>query len=326
VVRTGEPELYPEIPDELLAESAVDEEHLRLIRELGLRSAMVVPLQTRGRVLGALTLVATAPDQRFDEDDLALAGDLARRAAMAIDNSMLFDREHEAAITLQRSLLPASLPSVPGLAFAAHYSPAAVGMEVGGDWYDVVALDDGHATMTIGDVAGRGVKAAAIMGRLEASLRAYVVDGDQPDEALQRLNQLMRAADSPEMATVFHLELDPESGLARYVRAGHPPALIRHPNRDVERLAGEGTPPIGVFDELDFRLHEVTLPPGGLLLLYTDGLIERSDRNFDVELDHLCDELASAPQAPGECVAYLAERFGAGSIPDDVALLAVSRS
>jgi PAS domain S-box-containing protein len=326
VIRTGEPELYPEIPEELLVESAVDDEHLRLIRELGLKSAMVVPLQTRGRVLGALTLVASQPERRFDEDDLALAGDLARRAAMAIDNSMLFDREHEAAVTLQRSLLPESLPSIPGLEVAAHYSPAAAGIEVGGDWYDVTATSAGHAALTIGDVAGRGVKAASVMGGLAASLRAYVVDGNAPDQALRRLNELMRTAHRPQMATVFHIELDPGSGIARYIRAGHPPALIRHPTGDIERLAGQGTPPLGVFDQLEFPLHTVTVPAGGLLLLYTDGLIERSDRNFDTELDHLCGELASAPTSPRECVAYLAERFGAGSIPDDVALLAVSRA
>jgi serine phosphatase RsbU (regulator of sigma subunit) len=325
VIRTAKSELYPEIPDELLVDAAKDDEHLRLMRELGLESGMVVPLVARERVLGAMTLVASESGRRFGEGDLELVEDLARRAAMAIDNSMLFRREHEAAITLQRSLLPESLPELAGVEFAAHYQPAAPGLEVGGDWYDVVVLGDGKAALTIGDIAGRGIQAATVMGRVSAALRAYVLDRQPPDEALRRVNRVMREWGGPQMATALHLHLDLASRTAEYVRAGHPPGLIRLPTGEVERLGGEGTPPLGTFDDLEYRVHRVDVPPGSLLLLYTDGLIERSDRDFEVELQRLCDALAEAPGGAAECLSWLAERFRTESVPDDVAMLAMSR-
>ena len=325
VIRTGRPELYREIPDELLVEGAQDEEHLRVMRELGLESGMVVPLRARGRTLGAMTFVASDSGRRFGEEDVELAEDLARRAAMAIDNSMIFRREHEAAVTLQRSLLPQSLPEAAGVEFACSYQPAAPGLEVGGDWYDVVVLGEDKATLTIGDIAGRGVQAAAVMGRVSAALRAYVLDEQPPDEALRRVNRVMRESGGPQMATVLHLHLDLAFGTAEYVRAGHPPGLIRLPTGEVRLLGGEGTPPLGTFDELEYRVHRVDVPPGSLLLLYTDGLIERSDRNFDVELERLRAVFADAPPDAAGCLRWLTQRFSPESVPDDVAMLAMSR-
>jgi PAS domain S-box-containing protein len=325
VIRTGQSEIYPEIPDELLVEAAKDDEHLRLMRDLGLASGMVVPLEARGRVFGAMTLIASESGRRYGDSDLELAEDLARRAALAIDNSMLFRREHEAAVALQRSLLPESLPQLPGVEFAGDYEPAAPEIEVGGDWYDAVVVGEDRVALTIGDIAGRGIEAATVMGRVATSLRAYVLDGHPPDEALRRTNRLMRESGRPQMATVLHLQLDLETDTAEYVRAGHPPGLIRLPGGKVERLGGEGTPPLGTFDELDYRVHRIAVPSGSLLLLYTDGLIERSDRDFDVELERLCAALAEAPPDPAECLRWLADRFSTESVPDDVAMLAMSR-
>jgi PAS domain S-box-containing protein len=326
VIRTGRPELYAEVPDELLVEAAVDEEHLRLIRELGLKSAMVVPLEARGRILGAMTLVASESGRRFNERDLELAGDLARRAALAIDNAMVFSREHEAAVTLQRALLPRSLPRVRGVEFAALYEPAAAGIEVGGDWYDVVALGEERVALTIGDIAGRGIEAASVMGRVAAALRAYVLDHQPPDEALRRLARTMRQIEGSQMATVLHLHVDVATGAAEYVRAGHPPALVRLPDGEIEELAGTGTPPIGILEDVDYKVHRATLPPGSMLLLYTDGLIERRDRDFEGELQQLRAALAEAPTDATECLRWLADRFSAETNPDDAALIAMSRN
>lgn len=325
VIRSGRSEIYPDIPDELLVEAAEDDEHLHLMRELGLASGMVVPLEARGRVFGAMTLVASESGRRYGDSDLELAEDLARRAALAIDNSMLFRREHEAAVTLQRSLLPESLPQLAGVDFAGQYEPAAPEIEVGGDWYDVVVVGEETVVLTIGDIAGRGIQAATVMGRVAASLRAYALDGHSPDEALRRTNRVMRESDDPQMATVLHLHLDLAAGTAEYVRAGHPPGLIRLPGGNVERLEGEGTPPLGTFDELEYRVHRIAVPSGSLLLLYTDGLIERSDRDFEVELKRLCAALVEAPSDPAECLRWLADRFSTESVPDDVAMLAMSR-
>ena len=288
VIRTGKTELYPEVPDEMLAEAAQDEEHLRCLRELGLRSAMIVPLRARGRVLGAITFVASSSDRRYDDADVELAEDLARRAALAVDNAMLFHREHEAAVILQRSLLPDSVPtSHEGIEFEVRYRPAGPGIAVGGDWYDVVLLDDGSVVLTIGDVAGRGLSAASVMGRIRPALRAYVLDGHGPAEALKRLDRLMKDSPARDMVTVFHCHYDPASGSARYVRAGHPPALLRRADGEVEELGGPGTPPLGVLEKVDFREHRVEIPPESLLLMYTDGLIERRGTSLREELDRL---------------------------------------
>jgi serine phosphatase RsbU (regulator of sigma subunit) len=287
---------------------------------------MIVPLAARGRVLGAITFVSSTPGRHFGQDDLELAEDLARRAGLAVDNAMLFRHEHDAAVTLQRSLLPESLPSLPGAQFAARYLPAAPGLEVGGDWYDVTLLGDSRAAMTIGDIAGRGVNAAAVMGLVAGVVRAFVLDGKAPDEVVKRANRVMRESAQPQMATAVQIELDLESGHVDYVRAGHPPGLLRLPDGTVELLSGKGTQPLGVFDDLDCRTHRVEFPPGGLLLLYTDGLIERSDRDFDEELANLAEAVAQGPDDAEGCLRALAERFSPETIPDDVAMLAVSRS
>lgn len=323
VIRTGEAEVYAEIPDEMLVEAAQDDEHLRLMRELGLASAMVIPLQVRGRTLGAVTFVASESSRRFGDDDLTLAQELARRAALAVDNSMLFRREHEAALTLQRSLLPRSMPELAEVEFAARYYPAGAGLEVGGDWYEALALDNGRVGVTIGDIAGRGIRAASIMGRVGTALRAYVLDSHHPGEALARLDRLMREFDQPEMTTIFHLQLDPATGSAEYVRAGHPPAMLRSPDGRVTQLAGSGTPPLGVLAEVQVQQHSVEIPAGSMLLLFTDGLVERPGSDLGEGLGRLEAALAAAPADAEGCLDAIARQFDAETVPDDVAMLAM---
>jgi PAS domain S-box-containing protein len=324
VIRTGRSEIYPEISEELLAASAHDDEHLRLIKELGLASAMIIPLRARHRILGAVSFVAAESGHRFGRADLELAEDLARRAALSIDNSILYRREHEAAVTLQRSLLPETLPTVEGVQFAARYEPAAPGLEVGGDWYEVVSRPDGTIAVMIGDVAGRGIRAASIMGRVRPALRAYALDGHGPRDAIERLDGLIRESERPEMTTVFHLHYDPNAGRAEYVRAGHPPALLRLADGTVNSLDGAGTPPLGILEGVAYRSHGVDLPPGSLLLLYTDGLIERRGETVEAGLERLKRAFAAAPQDAEACLAHLAEAFSTDAVPDDVAMLAMA--
>ncbi len=285
---------------------------------------MIVPLQARGRTLGALSLIAAESGRHFDDADLGLAEDLARRAALAIDNSMLFRREHEAALTLQRSLLPASLPEVPGLEFAARYEPAAPGIEVGGDWYEVVETTDGRVGVMIGDVAGRGIRAASIMGRVRPALRGFVADGHGAGESIRRLDALIKESERPELTTVFQLLYDPATASAEYVRAGHPPALLRLPDGSVEELRGGGSPPVGILADAEFTVHRAQVPPGSLLLLYTDGLIERRGDNLEAALAKLKNRFAGAPGAPQACLERLADEYGAGEVQDDVAMLAMA--
>ncbi|MDQ2677027.1 MAG: SpoIIE family protein phosphatase [Actinomycetota bacterium] len=325
VIRTGQTEVYPEVTDEMLSQAARDENHLALLRELGLRSAMIVPLRARGRVFGAITFVASSPERRYGDADVQLAEDLARRAALAVDNAMLFHREHEAAVVLQRSLLPDSVPKEhKGIEFDVRYRPAGPGVEVGGDWYDIVLLDDGSVGLTIGDVAGRGIKAASVMGRIRPALRAYVLDGHGPAEALERLDRLMKENPNPQMTTLFHLHFDPQSATAAYVRAGHPPALLRHPDGAIEELGGAGTPPLGILEEVTYEEHTVAIPPGSLLVMYTDGLIERRHTTLSEELARLKDVFAEAPPGARDCLDWLEENVDADEIPDDIAMVAMT--
>ena len=325
VIRTGQTEVYPEVTDEILAEAAQDETHLRFLRELGLRSVMIVPLRARGRVLGAITFVASSPERRYNDADVELAEDLARRAALAVDNAMLFRREHEAALVLQRSLLPDSVPSLhDGIQFDVRYRPAGPGVAVGGDWYDIVLLDDGTVGLTIGDVAGRGLRAASVMGRIRPALRAYVLDGHGPAEALERLDRLMKENPVSQMATVLHLHYDPGARSARYVRAGHPPALLRRADGTIEELGGAGTPPLGILDDVTYEEHLVEIPPDSLLLLYTDGLIERRHTSLARELGQLKEILSGAPAGASECLEWIEQNLATDEVPDDIAMVAMS--
>jgi serine phosphatase RsbU (regulator of sigma subunit) len=211
-----------------------------------------------------------------------------------------------------------------GLHFAARYEPAAPGLEVGGDWYEVVVREDGKVAAIIGDVAGRGIRAASVMGRVRPALRAYALDGHGPAESIERLDKLMRESERSEMTTVMHVQLDPRTGAAEYVRAGHPPGLLRLPSGEMVELSGEGTPPLGILDGIEYRSHAFEMPPGSLLLLYTDGLIERRTHDLDTSLQRLKDALAEAPMDARACLDWIADRFSADAVPDDVAMLAVA--
>jgi len=324
VIRTGNSELYREVPDELLVEAAQDDEHLRLLQTLGLSSAMVVPLKARGKVFGAITFVVSDPERGYDDEDLALVEDLARTAALVVDNARLYRREHDAAVTLQRALLPQSLPEVPGLRFDARYHPAAPGSEVGGDWFEVVALDDGGVALTIGDVAGRGIRAASVMGQLRPSLGAFVRDGHGPKEAVERIHRLMLEFPRTEMITLFHLRYDPAAERARYVRAGHPPGLVRCPGGEVRELMGEGIPPLGIFQEIEFVDNDADVSPGSMVLLYTDGLIERPNVDLADSIERLKRAFEEAPADPAEALDWIEEKLVIQGIGDDVALLAMT--
>ena len=161
VLRSGRPELYPELPDELLAQSIEDPEQLATIRALGMRSVMLIPMDVAGRTIGVLTMVSAESGRSFTEDDLVFAGDLARRAATAVENARLYTERAAAALTLQESLLPARLPTMPGWALASSYAAGDTTVDVGGDFFDVVELDEGFLAI-VGDVTGKGVQAAAL--------------------------------------------------------------------------------------------------------------------------------------------------------------------
>ena len=322
VIRTGRPELFPRLSDEVLVAAARSPEHLETLRSLELASAMTVPIIGREGAVGAITFASSDADRPYDEDDLELAADLGRRAGQAVETARLFQREHETALTLQRALLPGRLPDVPGIEVAARYLPAEAGLEVGGDWYDVLKPDTGCVELVIGDVAGRGVRAASVMGRLAIALRAYALEGRKVDEVIGGVNRLMGEFESREIATVLQISVDPDTGRGSYVRAGHPPALLRTPGGEVIELSGQGTPPIGWLDDLEPRVNTVETPPGSLLLLYTDGLVERREFDLQVGIERLKVAFAESPDEPEAVVEHVPAALEAARVPDDIAVLA----
>ena len=490
VIRTGRSELLEDIPDEVLEAGARDAEHLRLIRELGLRSAMVVPLVARGRTLGAMTFISSEPGRRYDAEDLALAEELGRRAGLALDNAELHRSEREAhdrvqqlqaitdiglnhldldtllvellrrvaeltespqaavllldddrvalrvrasfglsdearrgtlvplgagvagrvaasgrplivddtrevevhsphlrasarsvvavplleegkavgvlrlgspntsafgehdvellqlvadravraisharlyeearnaALTLQRSLLPAALPHRPGVSAAARYLPGQDGTEVGGDWYDLIELPGGELAIVVGDIVGRGLRAAALMGQLRNALRAYAYETADPADILERLDRLVEGLGHVSFATVGVCVVDVERRVLRAAGAGHlQPLLVA--GGEAAFVAVPPGPPVGLA--LGSRAaHEQPLPTGALLLVYTDGLVERRDAGLEERLERL---RRVAEKAPAEPDALLERVVGdlTGNEPhaDDIAVLAVSFS
>jgi PAS domain S-box-containing protein len=323
VIRSGEPELYPELPDEMLVEAAVDDEHLELLRELGMRSAIVVPLVAHGRSLGAITLVTAESEVAYGEHDLEFVHELARHAALAIDNANRFRREHEAALALQRALLPQRLPEVAGLELAARYLPAGAGVEAGGDWYDAIDLGDGRVDLVIGDVSGRGIAAAAVMGRLRTAVSAYAVDRMGPAEIALRIDRLLAGMEGHDMATMMYVRLDPVSGAVEYVRAGHLPALVRSPDGSVRQLSGAGSPPLGLLAATQRPSSTDEVEPGSLVLLCTDGLVERRGEVIDVGIARLEEAFSDCPDADEDCLDKLIDAVKPQDSDDDVAILVV---
>jgi GAF domain-containing protein len=325
VVRTGVSEVIGEITDEMLVLGTFDAEHLELSRQLQLRSAMVVPLTARNRVLGTLTLIYAESDRRYDVSDLPFAEDLAQRAATSIDNARLFSETREVALRLQRALLPEIVNPVLGWDIAAHYSPAGEQAEVGGDWYDVVSLHDGRFIAVVGDVMGRGVAAAAAMAQMRATIRGFATVDPTPDVVLTRLDRMFDELDMTQFVTVLYVLIDVSSGEMQLASAGHlPPWVI-----PADGLAKQVVLPIGVPLGVgpDERVTtRALLPHGATLVAYTDGLIER--RTIDLNIEALIATARTSDDLRSErLVTGLTEAAGVSvSHDDDVTVLAVRRS
>jgi serine phosphatase RsbU (regulator of sigma subunit)/anti-sigma regulatory factor (Ser/Thr protein kinase) len=324
VIRTGRSELYPEITDRMLEQVIDDPEQLRAFREVGFSSIMIVPLIARARTLGAISFVYAESGRKYDEEDLRFAEDLARRAAVAVDNARLYTQEHQAVVTLQESLLPRQLPDIPGLEFAARYLPATSEVDVGGDWYDAIALGDGNVGLVIGDVAGHGLEAAAIMGQFRNALRAYALDGRGPAATVERLNRLTRTFEQNDMATLVYGEFDAGTNHIRFVRAGHPPPLVRTADGRVSAVDGSGSLPVGVSPNARYEASLVELAPDSTLLLYTDGLVERRGEPLAAGIARLEQVLADAPETLEELCDHVIETAAPDlERADDIALLAL---
>ncbi len=291
-----------------------------------LRQVLIAPLRTESQRLGAL-LVANrlGSASSFTADDLRLLETLATQLSVSLENGRLArtltetarraDRERDNALVLQRSILPPPLPRVPGASVAVRYLPGAAGVEVCGDWYDVLPLPCGDAGLVIGDVLGHDLQAAARMGQARSALRAYAADGHPPAAVVERLNRLLTRTDPDFLGTCCYLQFSPRHDTVTMVSAGHPPPLLISPDGDARPVELETNLPLGVDDAATYSSTVVGLPPGATLVLYTDGLVESRSESLDVGLARLADVPA---QARGVDLETLADRFLTHGPPDHV--------
>jgi serine phosphatase RsbU (regulator of sigma subunit) len=287
---------------------------------LGVHTSMLVPLIARGITLGVATFDRAEHPEPFDVADLRLASDLASRTALCIDNARLYTREHNTAVTLQRSLLPRHIPEVAGLQIAYCYQPASQTAEVGGDWFDVIPLDGGQVALVVGDVTGHSIHAAAIMGQLRTTTETLARLGCLPEQIMAQLSGVVAEHGEETGATCLYAQYDPKTRHCRLISAGHPPAALRHPDGTAELIDIPAGVMLGVGQN-HYPATDTELPPGSVLALYTDGLIEQPGQDIGTGTSQLARTLAASPAQPLDelCDDILAS-LGARA-HDDIALL-----
>lgn len=280
-----------------------------------------LPLIASGHPVGSCILGFDRP-RPFTLEDRGVLTALGGLIAQALERARLYDREFALARGLQRALLPHRLPEVAGLAIAARYLPGTRGMEIGGDWYDALVTGPGLC-LVIGDVEGHSVAAAATMGQLRSAVRAFVISDGRPDEVLRRTNQLLADLDPGLLASCCLILLDPADGRAQAVRAGHLPPLLRHPDGHTEVLNLAGGPLLGIDPRADYPVSTFRVPPGAVLALYTDGLVETPGMAIDQGVDRLRVALAHGPSGSLEKLAdrLVEDARRTAHRADDVALL-----
>lgn len=287
-----------------------------ILLEKGIRSLIGVPLLVNGTVTGVLH-VGSVHDRVFTTDDAVLLQLAADRAALAVQ-SLRSREDRAAAAAIQRSLLPSSPPTVMGVEIAARYVPG--DGQVGGDWYDVFTLPSGELCVVIGDVAGSGLEAAVIMGRMRSALRAYALETRDPAEVLRRLDQKMQYFETDVMATVSYAVLDPASGVVRISAAGHFPPVVTAPGQHGALAEIAVGVPIGVANLPQWQTTTLRLTPGAVLCFFTDGLVERRDKLLDDRITRLCETVSPGPPE-SVCIAVMGALVGSDHVRDDIALL-----
>jgi PAS domain S-box-containing protein len=329
VGRTGVTEFVPEISDEMLVAALPDPDQLAMIRQLGLRSSIVAPLKARGRIFGTLALVNAESGRAFGPADVQLAEELARRAGVAIDNARLYTERTRIAHTLQVKLLPDRLPEIPEAQLAARYRAAGELNEVGGDFYDVFPRSQSEWALVVGDVSGKGAEAAAITAMARYTLRAAALECGSASEALERLNVAMLTDAFSQFATAALAHVSPLSGGGLKVQlclGGHPQPLVLRASGEVEAVGAFGSV-LGVIENPSLQNTDVTLHPGDLMLLYTDGVTEAGPRGAtlgEAGLTALLSELARrGAWAVVDGVEQAVVNTQAAEPRDDIALLAI---
>ncbi|MFI5567101.1 SpoIIE family protein phosphatase [Streptomyces sp. NPDC051740] len=324
---TGRPVLEPRL-DEAPGWHAQDVERSGQVMEYGIHSLITVPLRAGALVLGVVSFWRSRKTEPFDTEELALAEELVARAAVSIDNARRYTREHSMAVTLQRSLLPRTLPEQSALEIAYRYLPAQAG--VGGDWFDVLPLSGARVALVVGDVVGHGLHAAATMGRLRTAVHNFSALDLPPDELLTLLDELVGRIDQDEAqdeqsapvtgATCLYAVYDPVSRRCTVARAGHPPPAVVRPDGGAEFWDVPVGPPLGLGG-LPFESVELELPEGSRLVLYTDGLVEDRGHDIDVGLERLREALSRSGGSPEDTCRVVLESRRPARAGDDIALL-----
>ncbi|MFD6490816.1 SpoIIE family protein phosphatase [Streptomyces sp. NPDC060188] len=326
-LRTGEAVVEPELEG---APGWLDQDRPRTaqILEYGIHSLITVPLRVGPMIMGVVNFWRSEKPEPFDSEDVTLAEELVARAAVSIDNARRYTREHTMAVTLQRSLLPRSLPEQSALDLAYRYLPAQAG--VGGDWFDVLPLPGARVALVVGDVVGHGLLAAATMGRLRTAVHNFSSLDLPPDELLGLLDELVGRIDQDELpeggtaavtgATCLYAVYDPTTRRCTFARAGHPPPAVVHPDGSVEFADVPAGPPLGLGG-LPFETAELELAEGSRLVLYTDGLVEDRERDIDVGLEMLRTALAGADRSPEDTCQAVLEAMLPARPSDDIAVI-----
>jgi anti-sigma regulatory factor (Ser/Thr protein kinase)/GAF domain-containing protein len=288
------------------------------LAEVGPGGLAVLPLPAAGRMAGACLIGWDTP-HHFDADERALLTASSGLAGQALMRAHALDAEHELVGMLQRQLLPRRLPHLPGAVAVARYLPSTAGLELGGDWYDVIPLPDNHVALVIGDVQGHSAAAATLMGQMRTALRAYSVEGHPPDVVVAHANRLLMDLETDLFVTCTYVDLDMEEGTAWCVRAGHLPPVLRHPDGSTEIAESDGGPPLGVVAQADFPMTPLRLRPGTVVALTTDGLVESTEADIDVGMDRFAHGLGVSD--PGHLGLVADVLLGGARRSDDVALL-----
>jgi len=318
VLDTGQPLLFASLTAEAAEMLDANSDLRAKFERVGFQSCVLVPLTVAGRRLAVLSIGDDHPEP-LGPADIELAVDLGRRGASALERARLwqasqqrYETEHRIVGLLQTTIIPDRLPVIAGVEVAAAYRPAEVDVDVGGDWYDAFETADGRIVLVVGDVAGHGVQAASLMGRVRNALRAYAFEDSDPASILLRLHRLIRNQDDDAMVTAFVARYEPDTGLMSWSRAGHPPPLLVAPGGDTRFLEDVNGAPLGTMAR-EYRTATTRLDPGALIVCYTDGLIERRDRILDdglawldervheyadLSLNNLCNRLADDPFVP----------------------------
>ncbi|MFG3207706.1 SpoIIE family protein phosphatase [Streptomyces sp. NPDC048192] len=326
----GRPVLEPVLPPDWFSREGREGAHAP---DLGVHSLIAVPLAARGLVLGVMTLWRSRRPDPFEPDDLTLAQELASRAAVAVDNARRFTQQQQAAFTLQSSLLPRAVPDQSAVEVALRYLPASAAPGLGGDWFDVIPLSGARVALVVGDVVGRGIHAAATMGRLRTAVHTLASLDLEPDEVLSRLDDLVgllaaeqeAAGERPVGeqvvgATCLYAVYDPVSRLCSMARAGHPPPVVTAPGGQAAPLDLPAGPPLGLGG-LPFEAQETELAEGSLLCLYTNGLVGERHIDADIGLTRLCAALGRPAEALERTCQAVVDSLVPSRPTDDVALL-----